>query len=246
MSAVQSSRQTFMMIFVRNSMRQTLVRKKEGRFSKYLRLLQCMFFILVAQLYANEQKTQTHKLVGIPEDSRKIKIGHTYIYPLSYFYVQVGAGMASLAGLSSTENKIGITECKGTCIPTFMVGVGFWQQYYIDGLDFGYKIKLTYEVDMKALGDNTAVFRSGGIFLQTNLGYKYVLPYLSIGYEILSVGNNLMPSSGETSLYSSNGVAFGIGSSFLITRYHALEIELRISKIYNYKSRLLFMYEFRF
>ena len=219
--------------------------KTSYKITQIFQYICCYIIATTMPLYANDTQSthETHKLNGIPEDNRKIQIVGHDLYMLPYFYVQVGTGIVSTQGIAQQNSAI-----TSSTIPTFMLGVGFQQQYYISGFNFGYKIKLMYEIGVKSLGENTMAFRSGGGFFQIHLGYKYVLPYASFGYEMLSVGNNFIPSAGETILHSNKGAAFGIGSSILLSRYHALEIEFRWSKIYQNKNtpRILFAYGFRF
>lgn len=222
-----------------------IYKKTKSRFYKTMEyILLSIMIITTLPLHAesNAEKThETHKLNGIPEDNRKMQMGWHDFYVLPYFYVQVGTGVSSTYGIAEKNSSI-----TNSYMPTFMIGIGFQQQYYSNGINFGYKIKLDYEIGVKALGENTMAFRSGGGFLQIHLGYKYILPYASFGYEIMSVSNNFIPTANETILYSDKGVASGFGFTILLSRYHAIEIETRWSKIYQYLPRLLFTYEFRF
>lgn len=219
--------------------------KTQNRFYKILQFLQFMYFsILIATLplYADNENIQnTHRLNGIPEDDRKIHIANNDFYVLPYFYVQAGFGVSNTGGIAEQNNTI-----TSFYIPTFMINVGFWQQYYINGFNFGYKIKLGYEIGVKTFGENTMVFRSSSRFVQIHLGYKYILPYASFGCEQLSIGNEFRTSANKLILYSNKGFAFGFGSSILLSRHNAVEIEIRLSKIYQYEPRILFMYDFRF
>ncbi len=190
---------------------------------------------------SQEKITEANGLIGIPEDDRKIEVFNQDLYVLPYFHVQVGIGAANTEKIAQKHSTI--TE---STIPTFMIGVGFQQQYYMLGINIGYKIQLSYEVGVKSLGENTMAFRSGGAFFQIHAGYKYVLPHINIGYEMLSVGNDFLPSSKEEVIYADKGMAFGYGVTFLLNRYNALELSIRHSKIYGDKPRLLFNYEFRF
>ncbi|MCI5787638.1 MAG: hypothetical protein MR025_09425 [Helicobacter trogontum] len=216
-----------------------------------LSVISCLFLSLSTSIEAKntdklpestkEQNTKANGLIGIPEDNRKIKIFKQDLYMLPYFHVQVGMGATNTEKIAQKHNMI--TE---SVIPTFMVGIGFQQQYYMLGVNLGYKLQLSYEVGVKSLGENTTAFRSSGVFFQIHAGYKYILPHINVGYEMLSVGVDFLPSANEQAIYADKGMVYGYGVTFLLNRYHALELGVRHSKIYGNKARFLFNYEFRF
>ncbi len=202
-----------------------------------------LYTMLISTLYAQNTTTQntTQKLIGIPKDDRKIHIAQHDLYILPYFDIQVGIGATHTYKIAEQNNAI-----INSGMPTFMLGIGFQQQYYIAGYNFGYKLQLAYEVGVKTLGENTMTFRSAGGFFQIHAGYKYFLPYISFGYEILSVGDTLIPSTNDTIFYKNDGIAFGGGITILLNRYHAIDIGIRNSAIYGNATRIIFAYEFRF
>ena len=196
------------------------------------------------ELKNSQEKIKANGLLGIPKDEKydsRIKVFNHYLYMLPYFHVQVGIGAANTEKIAQQHNTI----TKYT-MPTFMIGIGFQQQYYILGINTGYKIQLSYEVGIKSLNENTTAFRDGGIFFQVHAGYKYILPHINFGYEMLSVGNEIIPSSKNEVIYTNKGIAYGYGITILLDRYNAVELDVRHSKIYGNKPRFLFNYEFRF
>ncbi|RDU71348.1 hypothetical protein CQA66_06660 [Helicobacter aurati] len=157
------------------------------------------------------------------------------------FFFQAGFGVG-LQGFETSAD--GIVQVR--IIPTIAVALGYNQYFHINEISFGLKFMVSYELGLFPSGENTLVYKSGGAYAVIYAGFRQILPYLGLGYDILESGKTFLPAFDASTRSFEQGHSYLYGAVFTFDKNHGIDLSFRHSKFYNFFPRILVNYEFRF